>query len=494
LNSAWWTILGIAPTDDVRSVKRAYAVRLKGCRPEDDPQGFAQLREAYEAILSRLTSATKKATRPVAMSQELPVQQPSLKNPLAAVEPVVPPRVVDVVPVAPVRPPPTMSPHLVAGEILEEARRRDGQWPELAIWLHNHEDLISLDFKIATSEAVLRRIATEGAPSGEVIDAMAQFFGWDDYRRTGKGTNANALVAQVKQRFSESEFVKWLDAGPNQRNEAARTLKTVRKLGDGMRARLMASWLFNRNRVLRAFRAAAAQYGDAALPVVLGEKTVKFWHRALAPQANLLQLALTIPLAVLTAALISLVLPLNIANAPMPVSLSYWMLTLMAGAFFCLDLFGIGLRLWNGRCLPYVQRKRQALLQVLHLQQIPAPAWRLPLLVSVGIVGWRWPQSFPDWPFYVFVLCMSLGFFKDRRALYGCGLATLGACVLFGLFFHNGKVPFLVLPLTLWSGQMLHALLSRLLPRVRTQSETLVLILGMTLGLICLALAGLHIS
>jgi tetratricopeptide (TPR) repeat protein len=46
-----WEVLGIEPTEDISVIKKAYAKKLKICRPDEDPQGFQSLREAYEAAL-----------------------------------------------------------------------------------------------------------------------------------------------------------------------------------------------------------------------------------------------------------------------------------------------------------------------------------------------------------------------------------------------------------------------------------------------------------
>lgn len=46
-----WQVLGIAPTDNERAIKHAYAAQLKYNRPDKHPEGFRQLREAYEQAL-----------------------------------------------------------------------------------------------------------------------------------------------------------------------------------------------------------------------------------------------------------------------------------------------------------------------------------------------------------------------------------------------------------------------------------------------------------
>ncbi len=46
-----WEVLDLAPTFDAGEIKRAYAKKLRGTRPEDGAQAFQQLREAYEFAL-----------------------------------------------------------------------------------------------------------------------------------------------------------------------------------------------------------------------------------------------------------------------------------------------------------------------------------------------------------------------------------------------------------------------------------------------------------
>lgn len=46
-----WELLGIERTNDKLLIKKAYALQLKSCHPEENPDGFMALRQAYEAAL-----------------------------------------------------------------------------------------------------------------------------------------------------------------------------------------------------------------------------------------------------------------------------------------------------------------------------------------------------------------------------------------------------------------------------------------------------------
>lgn len=47
-----WKLLGIKPTDDIKIIKRAYAAKSKEVHPEEHPEEFRALHEAYETALS----------------------------------------------------------------------------------------------------------------------------------------------------------------------------------------------------------------------------------------------------------------------------------------------------------------------------------------------------------------------------------------------------------------------------------------------------------
>lgn len=51
-----WQVLGIEATTDTDAIRQAYLALLPSFHPETDPQGFKQLREAYENALQGTTS------------------------------------------------------------------------------------------------------------------------------------------------------------------------------------------------------------------------------------------------------------------------------------------------------------------------------------------------------------------------------------------------------------------------------------------------------
>ena len=46
-----WNILGIPPQTDLAAIRAAYAEKTRACHPEEDPEGFAALHEAYRAAM-----------------------------------------------------------------------------------------------------------------------------------------------------------------------------------------------------------------------------------------------------------------------------------------------------------------------------------------------------------------------------------------------------------------------------------------------------------
>lgn len=89
-----WEILGLEADADLRSIKRRYAQLLKIHRPDEDPQGFQRLREAYEHALQVCEEEGEGRERPfVPLKVEAPesadVPVPEAPHPEPVVLPVV---------------------------------------------------------------------------------------------------------------------------------------------------------------------------------------------------------------------------------------------------------------------------------------------------------------------------------------------------------------------------------------------------------------------
>ena len=47
----FWEILGIMPTSDKKTIRAAYSEQSKKYHPEEEPEAFQKLHEAYEAAI-----------------------------------------------------------------------------------------------------------------------------------------------------------------------------------------------------------------------------------------------------------------------------------------------------------------------------------------------------------------------------------------------------------------------------------------------------------
>lgn len=75
-----WQVLGIDPTSDEAEIRRAYAQQLKTHRPDKDPKGYQQLREAFDTAKQQ----TRNGVIPIHIDNPLPAQVPAIEVTLPA--------------------------------------------------------------------------------------------------------------------------------------------------------------------------------------------------------------------------------------------------------------------------------------------------------------------------------------------------------------------------------------------------------------------------
>ena len=70
-NDLWfWDILGIGPTKDKAVIKQAFSKNAHKTNPEDDPEGYSKLHDAYKAALTYAASDAVSVSDP-----EIPTKQ-----------------------------------------------------------------------------------------------------------------------------------------------------------------------------------------------------------------------------------------------------------------------------------------------------------------------------------------------------------------------------------------------------------------------------------
>ncbi|MCC4587517.1 hypothetical protein JWH11_08365 [Xanthomonas melonis] len=198
--------LGLDDDADTRAIKRAYAARLKLTRPDDDPAGFQQLHETYQAALawSRYRAETaaaeeadepqddgmsdagvgsvRPAASPLAAHSPTPDVQPADALWPESAQPDATPRPVPDIAADWSAPPQARQPDVdveqVQRRILQQACAVDAQ--ELQRWLLTQPELWSLEFKPQIGSALQRSLLGEShALIADNYDVLAGFFDWE---------------------------------------------------------------------------------------------------------------------------------------------------------------------------------------------------------------------------------------------------------------------------------------------------------------------------
>lgn len=229
--------LGLRPDADERDVKRAYARLLKETRPAEDPEGFQQLREAYEAALAQAARPEQAladeggAPAPLDALPADPVAGPAPdaapatraepEPPAVDPQPWTPPaataRVAAVdepVPMPPAEPEPeservTMTPVQIAHMLLEQAATLPT--PAVRQWLADQPFLWQLDLKHAVAD-VLPWVLNEFEEPlfADSLDALWAFF---DLDQVTDGAHVDRTYAFQHKRHELS--LRWLLVDPN---------------------------------------------------------------------------------------------------------------------------------------------------------------------------------------------------------------------------------------------------------------------------------------
>lgn len=168
--------LGLALDADEKAIKRAYAQRLKTCRPDDDPAGFQRLNDAYQRALQWCHShAPAAATVSISAAHDAsPVPEIAAQ----ALRVHVPPPAQGI--------PTRSSTETFLRQLASLAVRGDAG--ALRAWLENHPDLWSLQLKQQLGTTLLRNLAQQPIPMpATCFDTLLAYFELDQVARGADG-------------------------------------------------------------------------------------------------------------------------------------------------------------------------------------------------------------------------------------------------------------------------------------------------------------------
>ena len=158
-------LLGIDRDADERDIKRAYARLLKATRPDEDPEGFQHLNEAYRVSLAELPQ--DKTVVPLVRSAPPPERDP----------PPLPARGTAVDDSAVARTP-AFDRVAFSRTAMTQAAMVTPQ--DLRRWLVEHPDLVLLQNKHAAVPALVEALEVERPLQSTHLDVLLVFFGIDE--------------------------------------------------------------------------------------------------------------------------------------------------------------------------------------------------------------------------------------------------------------------------------------------------------------------------
>ena len=169
-------VLALGEDADERTIKRAYAQRLRVTRPDDDPAAFQRLHEAYQAALAWVQQ------RPVPVEAASAASAHVASGPEPAPEPAPAPASAPADRAfadAPPPPPQTVDVAASAHGILARALQLEPG--PLRDWLAQQPELWSLYSKPAIGEVVLAQLCNHVPPlSMGISEVLVETFGWND--------------------------------------------------------------------------------------------------------------------------------------------------------------------------------------------------------------------------------------------------------------------------------------------------------------------------
>jgi hypothetical protein len=163
-----WRILGIEPTSDTREIRRAYARKLKQTNPEDDAEGFQELRAAYELALQLANGGGQPAEpEPAPQTHYQPESAPAAGQPPAPIDQ-------------------TMQDAATLYEALVTALRRDDQSFDARVLQSAFDDLIHspalqrFDIYQRAEVAVADLLVHHIPRADPIIEAAIRHFEWQN--------------------------------------------------------------------------------------------------------------------------------------------------------------------------------------------------------------------------------------------------------------------------------------------------------------------------